>query len=264
MIPSLCKQFLIMICWALLATHCTSFKARSMITRLPILANTGRKPVIVESGSCTHVDQVLFSVDATSGENSGALIKLPILQIIIGSEITGEFICGNDLPGSVDKFQATLTSLEKQTTSDPGFKSGNYGVRNIYSEDQLENELSTKENYVILKLFREGCKKCALLDPVIDDLSRDPLYSKFIFLQAEVVNVNNYILSLKERLSGVKVGEKNIENCATCANTGFTECTICEGKGYVKKGELAAFCPNCTGYKKVKCVTCGGKCFKCS
>ena len=247
-----------------MATYCTSFQSKFIVDRLPALTNTGRKPVIVESGSCNNVNQILFSVAANSQENSGTLIKLPILQIIIGGEIAGEFICGNDLPGSVDKFQSTLTSLEKQTTSDPEFKSGNYGVRNIYSEDQLQNELSTKENYVILKLFREGCKKCALLDPVIDDLSRDPLYSKFIFLQAEVANVNKYILNLKERLSGVKEGGNDMENCVTCANTGFTECTFCEGKGYVKKGELAAFCPNCTGYKKVKCASCGGKCFKCS
>ena len=172
-------------------------------------------------------------------------------------------MCGNDLPGSVDKFLATLTSLEKLTTSDPLFKSGNFGVRNIYSEGQLETEAANEGSYVILKLFREGCKKCALLSPIIDDLSRDPLYSKFMFLQADVANVEKYTANLKDRLLGLR-GGGNVENCATCANTGFTPCSVCEGKGYIKKGELAAFCPACTGYKKIRCDACGGKCFKCS
>lgn len=247
-----------------MGSKCAAFVIKSLLDKLQMPANYDRKSAVIKSGSSPNVPLSLFSVAANANEGAGALIKLPILQIILGGEITGEFICGNDLPGSVDKFQSTLTSLEKKTTTDPLYKGGFYGVRNVYSEDQLENELATKENYVILKLFREGCKKCALLDPVIDDLSRDGLYTKFIFLQADVSNVEKYTLNIKERLSGVKEGGSDVENCATCTNTGFIACTFCEGKGYVKKGELAAFCPNCTGYKKTKCVTCGGKCFKCS
>jgi hypothetical protein len=122
----------------------------------------------------------LFATDSTDiNKDKEPLIKLPILQIIKANEIIGEFICGNDLPLSIDKFQAVLTSLQKQTTLDPFQTGGNYGVSNIYSEDQLENTLQETSNYVILKLSREGCKKCAILEPIIDGLSRDLLYSKF-------------------------------------------------------------------------------------
>lgn len=200
---------------------------------------------------------------ATDGiEEKAALVKLPILQIIRSNELCGEFICGNDLPLAVDKFAATLSSLEKKTSLDASVKPGNYGMRNIYSDDQLLETLESATNDVILKIFREGCKKCALLEPIIDDLSRDPLYSKFVFLQADVSNIEVYTKNLKERLLGSGVG--NGGNCATCLDSGFVSCEACNGLGYVQKGTLAAFCPSCTGYKKVRCSTCGGHCPKCS
>ena len=209
----------------------------------------------------------LYSAADDTSNEGGNLIKLPILQIIKNNEITGEFVCGNDLPGSVDKFMATLTSLEKQVNADSLIKSGQYGVRNIYSEEQLEEEIKTTiDSYIILKMFRAGCKKCALLDPVIDDLSRDPLYSKFIFIQADVAYVEKYTADMKDRLLGIRGGnsENVIENCFNCQNTGFVKCTECDGNGYIQKGGIAAFCSACTGYKKTRCSSCGGKCFKCS
>lgn len=198
---------------------------------------------------------------AEINNEKASLIKLPILQIIKGNEITGEFICGNDLPEAVEKFEATLSSLHPRVASDSALQRTNGGVRNVYSEDQLTNELDSSDDYIILKLYREGCKKCALLEPIIDNLSRDPRYSEFLFLQAEVSNIEKYTTNMKERLLGIRGGYTG--DCPTCSDTGFVVCTECAGMGYIKKGSLAAFCPICTGYKKTRCNSCGGKCPKC-
>jgi rubrerythrin len=212
--------------------------------------------------SVQYQSRSLFLAAAADVSNEKAsLIKLPILQIIKGNEITGEFICGNDLPEAVEKFEATLSSLQAKIVPAPALQLSNGGVRNIYSEDQLTNELDSYGNYVILKLYREGCKKCALLEPIVDKLSRDPRYSEFLFLQAEVSNIEKYTTSMKERLLGIRGG--NTGDCSSCSDTGFVVCTECAGMGYIKKGSLAAFCPICTGYKKTRCNSCGGKCLKC-
>lgn len=204
----------------------------------------------------------LQSSSAVANNEKENLVKLPIIQIIKDDEMIAEFVCGNDFPTAVEKFYSTLSSLEKQVTSDSLSLSGNYGVRNMYSEDQLSNELKSCSNYVVLKLFREGCKKCALLDPIIDDLSRDSVYSKFVFLQAEVSNIETYTSNMKNRLMGLRGGKT--DDCATCLNSGFINCVECEGKGFLLKGTIAAFCPACSGYKKMRCSGCGGKCYKCA
>ena len=41
------------------------------------------------------------------------------------------------------------------------------------------------------------------------------------------------------------------------------------GKGFIPRSTstgqiVAVFCPTCTGYKKIRCRQCGGKCLKCS
>lgn len=217
----------------------------------------------LDSSRCVQYKStsLLHAAAADISNEKASLIKLPILQIIKGNEITGEFICGNDLPEAVEKFEATLSSLHAKIVSDSAPQVSNGGVRNIYSEDQLTNELDSYGNYIILKLYREGCKKCALLEPIVDKLSRDPRYSEFLFLQAEVSNIEKYTMSMKERLLGIRGG--NTGECSTCSDTGFVVCTECAGMGYVKKGSLAAFCPTCTGYKKTRCNACGGKCPKC-
>jgi thiol-disulfide isomerase/thioredoxin len=98
-----------------------------------------------------------------------------------------------------------MKSLEKDAQKDE--PSGNYGVSNIYSEDQLTNILTSTKNYVVLKLFRVGCKKCEKLEPIYDGLARDPVYSKFQFLQADVAYVDTYKKKLKDRLMGMRIGQ---------------------------------------------------------
>ena len=134
-------------------------------------------------------------------------IKLPIIQIFKTNAITGEFVCGNEMSASIDKFQSTLRSLKESVETSAS--SGNYGVSNVYSEDQLTNILTSTQDYVVLKLFRVGCKKCEKLEPIFDELSRDPVYSRFQFLQADVAYVETYKKNLKERLMGLRGGRIN-------------------------------------------------------
>jgi hypothetical protein len=214
-----------------------------------------------ESHSRTSISTAIYCTSEGEGAPVSA-VKLPIIQIIKANEIRSEFICGNELAISVDKFLSVLKSLEKET---PNICVGNYGVSNMYSDDQLNNTLESSQEFIILKLFRVGCKKCAKLEPIYESLSHDPIYSKFQFIQADVAYCEDYKKNLKERLMGIRGGKnEDNENCVTCQNIGFIECIDCEGKGYVKKGTLAAFCPSCTGYKKNRCTACGGKCFKCT
>jgi thiol-disulfide isomerase/thioredoxin len=217
----------------------------------------------------THTRQQRFPtalhMSTEESSSNSSIVKLPILQLFKRNELVGEFICGNDLATSIDRFKATLPTLEpKGTPSSEGTS-----LQTVYSDDQLERSMSSTEFPVILKLYRDGCKKCAKLEPVYEELSRAPEYSNFIWLQAEVSNVAIHTKKLKERLLGLKPTSfdeavKMIEDCVTCNSTGFVGCPECQGVGYIQKGEVAVFCPTCVGYKKIRCGTCGGKCLKCS
>ena len=172
--------------------HCLSFShlsARGHIQRTR--RQDPREYVDFLSATALH-----STIDAP--DKGIATIKLPIIQIFKTKAIAGEFVCGNEMTVSIDKFQSTLRSLKEDAQSTSS--SGHYGVSNVYSEDQLENILSSTQDYVVLKLFRVGCKKCEKLEPIFDGLSRDPVYSKFTFLQADVAYVETYKKNLKERL----------------------------------------------------------------
>lgn len=56
-----------------------------------------------------------------------------------------------------------------------------------------------------------------------------------------------------------------LENCETCHNTGFVICTTCKGQGHLKnpRSVNVFYCPDCVGHKKLRCPTCGGKCYMC-
>ena len=231
--------------------------------------------------------------DSGGGGASNSSVKLPILQIFQASELVGEFICGNDLQTNIDKFKATLPTIAKRaeagtgtgaaspiiiSSSSSSSSSSNVAaptvtpptdgasvVQNVYSDDQLQRAVDATDGVVVLKLFRDGCKKCAILEPVYEELAQAPAYAHFQWLQAEVVNVGVHTKRLKERLLGLQpdATSEDIDACAACNSTGFNTCPDCQGTGYVKKGDLAAFCSTCVGYKKVRCKVCGGKCLKC-
>ena len=149
----------------------------------------------------------LFAIPDTDHKELPA-IKLPIIQIFRRNSIIDEFVCGNEMVVGIEKFQSKLKSLQEYDACDE--TSGNYGVSNVYSEDQLENILGSATDYIVLKLFRVGCKKCEMLEPISDGLARDPTYSKFQFLQADVAHIDEYKTRLKERLMAIRIRQTGV------------------------------------------------------
>lgn len=64
-------------------------------------------------------------------------------------------------------------------------------------------------------------------------------------------------------------GSPAMENCDVCMKSGFVPCGECEGKGAVTRSSpdgkhtVAVTCPVCVGYKRLRCPSCGGKCYMC-
>lgn len=64
-------------------------------------------------------------------------------------------------------------------------------------------------------------------------------------------------------------GSPAMESCDVCMKSGFVPCGECEGKGAVARSSpdgkhtVAATCPVCVGYKRLRCPSCGGKCYMC-
>lgn len=58
---------------------------------------------------------------------------------------------------------------------------------------------------------------------------------------------------------------KFLEDCQTCQNSGFVPCSKCEAKGYIRnpRSPNVFYCPDCVGHAKLRCPTCGGKCYMC-
>lgn len=73
----------------------------------------------------------------------------------------------------------------------------------------------------------------------------------------------------KDEVGVLHEGSKAMENCEMCGNSGFVPCGTCESKGAVirsspdGKHTLAITCPTCVGYKRLRCPSCGGKCYMC-
>ena len=183
----------------LIGNHCLSLKHILTVSR-----SSKIRQLHPRASYCTGSTSALQSSFGPP-DPGHVTIKLPIIQIFKTNTIASEFVCGNEMSVSIDKFQSTLKSLKESVENLPS--SGNYGVSNIYSEDQLENILATTQDYVVLKLFRVGCKKCEKLEPIFESLSRDPVYSKFQFLQADVAYVETYKTNLKERLMALRANQ---------------------------------------------------------
>ena len=159
-----------------------------------------------------HVDSVasilgtFFLLRASSsaeiGSESSKKIKLPIIQAYNQKEMAAEFICGNDIPGSLIKFRAYLKSLHDESAA-LGEASGAY-ISNIYSDDQLASEIADDARVVkFIKLYRDGCKKCAEVDSTYYDLANEfSGNSQLLWYQAEVANIPNHIANVKARLTG--------------------------------------------------------------
>lgn len=54
-------------------------------------------------------------------------------------------------------------------------------------------------------------------------------------------------------------------DCKMCQNTGFINCSTCKSEGVVRneRSGNVFYCPDCVGHKKLRCPSCGGKCYMC-
>jgi hypothetical protein len=193
----------------------------------------------------------------TTGENSELIkaIKLPIVQIYVDQNLVGEFICGNELENSISKLKVKLNELSEINGS-----SGS--IENMYSDEMLQTGLSESKN-IIIKLYRDGCKKCSILEPIYANFPIE-YKNNFRWIQAKTSDVPTYVAGIKKRLTGVNL-KLETETCIICNNTGFIKCQECSGFGYMQRSAtLTVFCPTCVGYKKIRCTNCGGKCINCS
>ena len=139
--------------------------------------------------------------DANNVEQSGSKssIKLPIVQLIDEKqEMLAEFVCGNDLSLALDKLRATLKTLSGFGPSDI---CETY-VSNVYSDEQLTSLFIHGEKLLILKIYRDGCKKCTAMEPKWVELADEFKSPRFKWLQAEVQNIPEYTAALKLRLKG--------------------------------------------------------------
>ena len=207
-------------------------------------------------------------------EDGNSKIKLPIVQILHGGDLHSEFICGNNLEESIEKLRYCLKSLQASITKQAD---SNY-VSNVYSDSTLSNILdsSSKEHHVI-KIYRDGCKKCVAMEPEFLKMSEEYAAAGFLWYQARAEDIPEYTSLIKKRLSGVVntaminsdkltpevTSLPTLENCTSCKGSGAITCPICQGIGYNMQGSYAVICSTCGGKKLSRCTNCGGKCLSC-
>jgi len=139
---------------------------------------------------------------AAAGAGESGKIKLPIVQLIDEKqELVGEFICGNDLTAAVSKLRAVLTSLAAASPPSPSDMCDRF-VSNVYSDEQLQELLARGDKLIILKVYRDGCKKCATMETTFLEFTDAFVSPRFKWLQAEVANIPAHTSALKERLKG--------------------------------------------------------------
>ena len=192
-------------------------------------------------------------------------IKLPIVQIFSNGTLSSEFICGNDLETSIQKIKSVLSSSKAAP--------GSSYISNIYSDSMLKSAIeSISADKVIVKIYRDGCKKCIKLEPDFYSLSGQ-YTSGFQWYQAKAEDIPEHTNSIKARLRGLApvvpinsestITTSSIENCIDCKGTGAIPCSACQGVGFTMQGSYGVTCSTCGGKKVVRCTSCGGKCLNC-
>jgi len=142
-----------------------------------------------------------FRLRSSNSEEQGSKssIKLPIVQLIDEKqEMLAEFVCGNDLSLALDKLRATLKTL---SGFGPNDICETY-VSNVYSDEQLTSLFIQGGKLLILKIYRDGCKKCSAMEPKWVELTDEFRSPRFKWIQAEVQNIPEYTAALKLRLKG--------------------------------------------------------------
>jgi hypothetical protein len=188
--------------------------------------------------------------------------KLPIVEVYYNNEMTSEFVFGNDLKPTIEKFTFFVEELKAKY---PQSKESKF-IQNVYSDGQLKDIITSSDenNINIVKYFRMGCKKCMNFAPVYEKLALENSASSWNWYDVDISMVPEYLKELRQRLLGQSPTKENvISNCDMCSNTGFVPCKECNGSGKISRGQYVVICPTCVGYTKLRCDKCGGKCLKC-
>ena len=199
------------------------------------------------------------SVEMDSSEVSVVQIKLPIVQVYVDSVLDAEFVMGDDVRAATEKLVAYLRTKSNPASSSVDTSSYTWPIENIYTDKQFEDALGSN-TVVLLRMYRIGCKKCAMLEPIYDQMASER--SSFKFMQANINHIPKLVKSTLTRLRGETKVSKLVD-CNLCLNTGYLPCLDCASKGYVMRGTLAVTCSSCVGYKRIRCTSCGGRCLKC-
>lgn len=197
-------------------------------------------------------------------DNNNSL-NYPVIQVFLNSELKTELFCDSDVELFVKKIKSYLIQLINEIDVSTYRMNNDTSINNVYSDNQLKQEI-LGNNLIVLKLFKQNCKRCVEFDEYFYNLySNYDNFSIYRWFQADAANIPNYVSNFKSRLTGdTKMSDEVIEDCMTCNNSGFTICAECDGKGIVNRGANTVYCPQCVGYKKVRCHNCGGKCISCS
>jgi hypothetical protein len=53
--------------------------------------------------------------------------------------------------------------------------------------------------------------------------------------------------------------------CGVCENSGFVPCRKCGATGMIRRADAVNvfYCGDCVGHKKIRCPSCGGRCYMC-
>lgn len=56
-----------------------------------------------------------------------------------------------------------------------------------------------------------------------------------------------------------------MEDCNLCKSSGFIPCSKCGAEGFIRnpRSKNAFYCPVCVGHRKIRCPSCGGRCYMC-
>lgn len=139
---------------------------------------------------------------ALSMSEGTSVVKLPVVQLVRDNVIMGEFVMGSNLERSVGMLQATMEAEVSQYAEDQ--TATGHSVDNIYSDDHLLDIFNRAGLFVVFKLYRDGCKKCAAFDPIFHDMAKKIKFpeGKVKWIKADMENVPDYSDNVKTRLLG--------------------------------------------------------------
>eukprot|EP01035_Chromulina_nebulosa_P021479 gene21479-27819_t len=157
-------------------------------------------------------------------EDGNSKIKLPIVQILHEGNLFSEFICGNNVEESIEKLRYSLKSLQAPS---PRQAESSY-ICNVYSDSMLSTILaSSSKEYHVIKIYRDGCKKCMVMEPEFFKMSEEYATNGFLWYQARADDIPEYTRSIKKRLIGAV--QTAIDRALPHVQFAKVSATICKG-----------------------------------